>query len=138
MEIELAVLALLLAGYALIAARLDRLSIGSALAFLAIGILLADDILGPISIQPEAAPVKYLAEATLALLLFADASTIRARALERDAAPMARLLLIGLPLTIAFGSSPRWSCSRGSRPGSRSSSRQRSHRRTPPSAMPSS
>ena len=103
MEVQLAVLALLLAGYALIAARLDRLSIGSALAFLAIGILLADDVLGPISIQPEAGPVKLLAEATLALLLFADASTIRARALERDAGPMARLLLIGLPLTIAAG-----------------------------------
>lgn len=103
MEIELAVLALLLAGYALIAARLDRLSIGPAIAFLAIGILLADDVLGPISIEPGAAPIKHLAEATLALLLFADASTMRARAIEHDAGQMARLLLVGLPLTIAFG-----------------------------------
>ncbi len=60
-------------------------------------------MLGPISIAPEAGPVKVLAEATLTLLLFADASTIRTRALERDAAPVARLLLIGLPLTILLG-----------------------------------
>ena len=103
METELALLALLVAGYALVAARLDRLSIGPALAFLAIGILLADDVLGPISITPQAAPIKGLAEATLTLLLFADASTVRMRALRRDAAPMARLLLVGLPLTIMLG-----------------------------------
>ncbi len=103
MESELAVLALLVAGYALIAARLDRLSIGPALAFLAIGILLADDVLGPISITPRSDAVKTLAAATLTLLLFADASTVRARALERDIVPVGRLLLIGLPLTIALG-----------------------------------
>ncbi len=103
MEIELAFLALLVAGYALVAARLDRFSVGPALAFMAIGILLADDVLGPISFEPQAEPLKVLAEATLTLLLFADASTIRARALREDAAPVARLLVIGLPLTIALG-----------------------------------
>ena len=103
MEIELAILALLVAGYALIAARLDRLSIGPALAFMAIGIVLADDVLGPISIKPEAEPIRLLAEVTLTLLLFADASTIRSRSLRQDAAPVARLLVIGLPLTIALG-----------------------------------
>ena len=103
MEIELAILALLVAGYALIAARLDRLSVGPALAFMAIGIVLADDVLGPISLKPEAEPIRLLAEVTLTLLLFADASTIRSRSLRQDAAPVARLLVIGLPLTIVFG-----------------------------------
>jgi NhaP-type Na+/H+ or K+/H+ antiporter len=102
-EIELAVLAVLVAGYALVAARLDRLSIGPALAFLAIGFLLADDVLGPISITPDTEAVRVLAEATLTLLLFVDASTIRARALRHDVAPVSRLLLIGLPLTIVLG-----------------------------------
>jgi NhaP-type Na+/H+ or K+/H+ antiporter len=102
-ETELAVLALLVAGYALIAARLDRLSIGPALAFLAIGIVLADDVLGPISITPDSEAIRVLAEATLTLLLFVDASTIRARALSHDLGPVSRLLLIGLPLTIALG-----------------------------------
>ena len=103
MELELTVLALLVAGYALVAGRLDRLSVGPALAFVAIGIVMSDDVLGPISFEPQAEPLKLFAEATLTLLLFADASTIRGQALERDAAPVARLLIVGLLLTIALG-----------------------------------
>ena len=103
MNFDLAIAALLIAGYALVAARLDKLSIGPALAFLAIGLLLSDNMFGPISIEPEAEPVKLLAEITLTLLLFVDASSIRARALRRDSAPIARLLVIGLPLTIVLG-----------------------------------
>ena len=103
METELAIVAVLVAAYALIAARLDRLSVGPALAFVAIGILMSDDVLGPISFEPAAEPIKVLAEATLTLLLFADASGIRARALERDLVPVGRLLIVGLPLTLALG-----------------------------------
>jgi NhaP-type Na+/H+ or K+/H+ antiporter len=102
-EIELAVLAVLVAGYALVAARLDRLSVGPALAFLAIGIVLADDVLGPISITPDSEAIRLLAEVTQTLLPFADASTIRARALRHDIVPVSRLLLVGLPLTILLG-----------------------------------
>ena len=103
MESEFALLALLVAGYALIAARLERLSVSPALVFLVIGVVLSDDVLGPISFEPTAEPVKLLAEVTLTLLLFADASTIRATALRKDAEPVARLLIVGLLLTIAFG-----------------------------------
>jgi NhaP-type Na+/H+ or K+/H+ antiporter len=103
MEAELAILALLVAGYALIADRLDRFSVGPAIVFLFIGILLSDDVLGGISIEPEAEPIKLLSEATLTLLLFADASTIRVRALQKDARPVALLLIVGLLLTIALG-----------------------------------
>jgi len=102
-EIGLAIIALLIAGYALVAARLERLSIGPALAFVAIGILLSDDVLGPISFEPGAEPVRVLAAATLALLLFADASSIPARALEQDLLPTARLLIVGFLLTLALG-----------------------------------
>ena len=100
---ELAIIALLVAGYALVAARLDRFSVGPALALVAIGILVSEDVLGPISLEPEAEAVKVLAELTLTLLLFADASTIRTSALRQDAAPVARLLVIGLLLTILLG-----------------------------------
>ena len=44
-----------------------------------------------------------MAEITLALLLFADASTIRLRDAEGDALLPGRLLGVGLPLTIALG-----------------------------------
>jgi NhaP-type Na+/H+ or K+/H+ antiporter len=103
MEPDLALLALLVAGYALLAARLERWSVGSALVFLLIGLLLSDDVLGPISLEPEAEPVQLLAEVTLTLLLFADASTVRLAALRRDAGTVARLLIIGLLVTMALG-----------------------------------
>ena len=85
------------------ARRLERLSIGPALVFVVIGIVLSEDVLGGISLEPEGEPIKALAEATLTLLLFADASTIHVRALQRDARPVALLLLVGLLLTIALG-----------------------------------
>lgn len=103
MEIELAILALLVAGYALMADRLARFSVGSAFVFLVIGILLSEDVLGRVPIEPDAEPIKVLAEATLTLLLFADASTIRVRALQKDARPVVLLLVVGLLLTIALG-----------------------------------
>jgi NhaP-type Na+/H+ or K+/H+ antiporter len=47
--------------------------------------------------------VRTLAEATLGLVLFSDASRVDLRALGREYALPARLLGIGLPLTIALG-----------------------------------
>ncbi len=47
--------------------------------------------------------VRALAEVTLAIVLFADASRVNLRALRAQAAIPARLLAIGLPLTIAAG-----------------------------------
>ena len=44
-----------------------------------------------------------LTEMTLALILFHDAAQVRPRQITRDRGPMARLLLIGLPLTMAAG-----------------------------------
>ena len=104
MDEDLAFLALLVAGYALIAARLERLSIGPALVFLFIGVFMSEDVFGRIALEPEAEPLKILAQVTLTLLLFADASTIRVGALRGDAKPVVRLLAIGLLLTIALGS----------------------------------
>lgn len=103
MELDLTIVALLIAGFSLVAGALSRRSIGPAFAFVAIGILLSDDVFGPITLEPTAEPVKLLAEATLTLLLFADASTIELNALRRDARPVVRLLTVGLLLTIVAG-----------------------------------
>ena len=59
--------------------------------------------LGWIDVAPDAESLKLLAEATLALVLFADASRIDLRALRDGYALPARLLGIGLPLTIVAG-----------------------------------
>ena len=103
MPADLALLALLLAAYALFAARLERYSISPAMAFVAIGLVMSEDVLGPISVEPGAEPVKLLAEAALTLLLFVDASEVRGRALRHDAGPIARLLIVGLLGTIVLG-----------------------------------
>jgi sodium/hydrogen antiporter len=47
--------------------------------------------------------VLAITELTLALLLFADASTIQLRDVEGDAGLPRRLLFVGLPLTIVAG-----------------------------------
>ena len=99
----LAIFALLLALYALFAARLDRSSVSPAIAFVAIGLLLSDDVLGLIQFEPAAEAVKLLAEIALTLVLFTDASSVRRRALAHDVGPILRLLLVGLLLTIVLG-----------------------------------
>jgi NhaP-type Na+/H+ or K+/H+ antiporter len=103
MESGLALVALLVAAYALIAARLERLSISSAFAFVVIGIVLSEDFFGILVLNPEAESVKLVAEITLALVLFGDASSVDFQGLRRDAGPVIRLLVPGLLLTIVFG-----------------------------------
>jgi len=89
--------------YALLARRLDRLSIGAPLVFLTTGIVLGVYFPDDVRIEISSELVRTIAEVTLALLLFTDASTVGLSALRKDAAIPARLLLIGLPLTIALG-----------------------------------
>jgi NhaP-type Na+/H+ or K+/H+ antiporter len=103
MDVEFAILTVLVAGYGLVAARLDRASVGSALVFVLAGLLVSEAALGLISLEPEAEPVELLAEATLTLLLFADASTIRPGSLRQDVGTVLRLLIVGLLLTMALG-----------------------------------
>ena len=89
--------------YALTASRLDRWSVGAPLVFVVVGALLGPGVLDQLSVPAHAEPVKLVTESTLALLLFADASTVVIRKDEGDVLVPVRLLLIGLPLTIALG-----------------------------------
>ncbi|MGH2774295.1 MAG: cation:proton antiporter [Actinomycetota bacterium] len=89
--------------YSLAASRLDRVSVSGPLVFVAAGVLVgpaASDGL-PSALGGESG--KLLAELTLAILLFADASTVRLRDVLSDALLPARLLLFGLPLTLVLG-----------------------------------
>ena len=74
-----------------------------AFAFTAAGLIVGGEVLGWLDITPEAASLRVLAEATLALVLFSDASRIDLRALRNAVELPARLLGIGLPLTIVAG-----------------------------------
>jgi NhaP-type Na+/H+ and K+/H+ antiporter len=74
-----------------------------AFAFTVAGLIVGGEVLGWLDITPEASSLRLLAEATLALVLFSDASRIDLRALRNAVALPARLLGIGLPLTIVAG-----------------------------------
>jgi sodium/hydrogen antiporter len=74
-----------------------------AMAFAAGGLVLGTEGLGWIDVSPRTESLRLLAEATLALVLFSDASRIDLRALRDGYAVPARLLGIGLPLTIVAG-----------------------------------
>ena len=88
--------------YGLIASRLDRWLITAPIFFVATGL-----VLGPsgVGVLPglESETTLLITELTLGVLLFADAATVRLREVEGDARLPVRLLLVGLPLTIALG-----------------------------------
>jgi NhaP-type Na+/H+ or K+/H+ antiporter len=101
--IDLTILAAAGMVYAVASARLGRTILTPAIFFLSTGLLLGDAGLGWFTIQASGAGLRLIAETTLALVLFADASRINLRLLEREIAVPARLLGIGLPLTILAG-----------------------------------
>jgi NhaP-type Na+/H+ or K+/H+ antiporter len=88
--------------FSALSGRVARSVVTPAIFFTSTG-LLAGPVLGLIDLHIGGEPVKLVAEATLTLVLFADASRISFRALRREFAVPARLLGIGLPLTIAAG-----------------------------------
>jgi sodium/hydrogen antiporter len=104
----LAVFAILLAVYGGIGILLGRWSITMPLVFVIIGVISGPYGLGLLPIKPGDEAVRTLTELTLALLLFADASTIDFGRLRHDAHLPSRLLGIGLPLTMALGALVAW------------------------------
>jgi len=71
--------------------------------FTVAGLLLTHGPLAPLGVEPSEELVKVLAEATLALVLFTDASRVGLHHLRADLGPCLRLLGVGLPLTIGLG-----------------------------------
>ena len=99
----LAIVALTLLGVAAVSRRLTGTPVTPAMVFVAVGLLVGPEVLGGIDLESSSATVRALAEATLALVLFCDASRIDLGHLRLEVAVPARLLGIGLPLTIALG-----------------------------------
>jgi NhaP-type Na+/H+ or K+/H+ antiporter len=103
MEWSLAIVALTLLGVAAVSRRLSGTPITPTMVFVAVGLLVGPQVLGEIDLESSSATVRALAEATLALVLFCDASRIDLGLLRREVGVPVRLLGIGLPLTIALG-----------------------------------
>jgi sodium/hydrogen antiporter len=103
MDWSLTTVALALIAVAAVSKRLSGSPITPAMVFVSIGFLVGPKVLDEINIASTSSTERALAEATLALVLFSDASSIDLRALRRGASVPLRLLGIGLPLTIALG-----------------------------------
>ena len=99
----LATLALTLLTFAAISGRIEGTPVTAPMIFTAVGLLVGVDALGLVDPAASGEAVKLLAEATLTLVLFADASRIDLRALRGEITVPVRLLGIGLPLTLGAG-----------------------------------
>jgi NhaP-type Na+/H+ or K+/H+ antiporter len=99
----LATVAVTLLAFAAISGRVQGTPITAPMLFTAAGLLLGVDALGLVDPSASGESVKLLAEATLTLVLFSDASRIDLRALRDEISVPARLLGIGLPFTLALG-----------------------------------
>ena len=100
---ELVVVVVILLGFAAISRRIDGTPITAPLVFTAAGLLVGADALGLVAAEATGEEVKLLAEATLTVVLFSDASRIDLGALRQTLGIPVRLLGIGLPLTILAG-----------------------------------
>lgn len=96
MGVAVAVLAALVLAWSLVGRRLEAWGLTGPMVFLAAGILLGDVVDRDLS--PET--IRLLAEITLVVVLFHDASTVRLSALRRDVRVPLRLLAIGFPLAL--------------------------------------
>ena len=94
--------AVCLVAYAAGSKALARSPVTPAIFFTAAGLVLGP-WLGIVDLSLRSEPVKLLAEATLTLVLFSDASRISLGALRGELGVPVRLLGIGLPLTIVAG-----------------------------------
>ena len=103
MDWSLTIVALALIAVATVSKPLSGSPITPAILFVSIGLLVGPKVLDEVSLSSTSSTERALAEATLALVLFSDASRIDLRALRREASVPIRLLGIGLPLTIALG-----------------------------------
>jgi sodium/hydrogen antiporter len=103
-EVTLAVLALLVLAWAVTSGLLSRANVTGPLVFTVAGFVLANRDWGPLAVDVDAPSVHLLAELTLALLLFSDASRVSLSELRRDIALPGRLLGVGLPLSVLLGS----------------------------------
>ncbi len=100
---DVAIVAAIVFVWGALSARLERYDVTAPIIFVLAGLMLTHGLLAPLGFEPPRELVKALAEITLVLVLFSDASRVRLRDLRSDLGLCLRLLGIGLPLTIGLG-----------------------------------
>ena len=89
--------------YSLLSGRLSGTVLTAPLIFVAIGFIIGPAGLSIAHIEADNSAIDVVAELTLILVLFTDAARIDLSRVRRDHDLPVRMLLIGLPLTIAAG-----------------------------------
>src|SRR4051794_4843445 len=89
---SLAIVALTLLGVGAVSGRLSGSVVTPAMLFVVVGLLVGPKVLGEVDLDSSSATVRTLAEATLALVLFCDASRIDLGQLRREVGVPFRLL----------------------------------------------
>ena len=97
MKWELAIIAATVLAVAAVSKRLTGTSVTAPMVFVLVGVLVGPLVIDEVTAAPTGVDVRALAEATLAVVLFADASRIKPRVLKREYSVPLRLLGIGLP-----------------------------------------
>ena len=92
MKWDLPIVAAALLAVAGVSRRLTDTPFTPAMAFVLIGLLVGPFVLDEVTVSSTSATVRTLAEATLAVVLFADASRIKLRVLRQEYAVPLRLL----------------------------------------------
>jgi NhaP-type Na+/H+ or K+/H+ antiporter len=100
---DLATLAIFAFFFSVIAGRVERSVITGPIVFIFFGLLAGPYGLGIMDLSVETVELRVIADLTLALVLFIDASNADLRVLRIHATIPRRLLMIGLPLCIALG-----------------------------------
>lgn len=100
---DLAIVAALVFAWSVLSSRLARFDVTAPIAFVLIGLLLTHGPLATLAITPSPELIKGLAELTLVLVLFSDASSLKVAQLRTDLGLYVRLLGVGLPLAIGLG-----------------------------------
>jgi NhaP-type Na+/H+ or K+/H+ antiporter len=103
MSVGFPLLAACAIAYALVSRRLATTIVTGPMIFVVLGVLFGPSALGWIDPEAEWQGVELLLEVTLVVLLFTDAYAVNTSRWREDAAIPARLLGLGLPLTILAG-----------------------------------
>jgi NhaP-type Na+/H+ or K+/H+ antiporter len=103
MYIELAILALFIFCYSLVAGRVERAATSGPIVFVVAGLLMGPLGLGWFDGDIERTGLRVLADLTLALILFIDAANADLAILKRQFRIPSRMLLFGLPGVIFLG-----------------------------------
>lgn len=101
--LALAALALFIFAFALISRRISTTIITAPIIFVMFGLLFSTFALDVLELSADNGIISLVAELTLVLVLFSDASRIKLANLRKEHTIPTRLLAIGLPLTIILG-----------------------------------